>query len=324
MIGGLVLFLIFSPQLTKSSDLKTKNSEAEQPNKPNDSTGDNQDNDQNNKEEKEEIFATKIKLNCEDDITISIGSSVELLSGFINVEPTKYLSEMTTSLSVESGATNGIEFSNNKITAYAVGRYRIEFIVPKTATTQIYDVLSVRVVEKENDDKVKFVNNNFTNDTTISLSEMVEIDELYQDYSILNNDHITYSNNKITFKNTGSSSLNLTLNSNYIAYNYSFDFSVKPKVTSEIYITGENNGVLEVEPNKIGCFDINYEIKLSSGEHIEQDIKVEFEQGGVIEIVGEITAPVITFRVITKASVKIRIIPTKVDVEPKEILIVIK
>lgn len=323
MIGGLVLFLIFSPQLTKSSDLKTKNPETEQPNNPDNSTSDNQDNNQTNDEEKEEIFASKIKLNCEDNIILSVGSSVELLSGYINVEPAKYLADITTSLSVESGAINGISFVNNVITAKAVGRYEIMFSVPKTINETINDKIYIQVVEKEDDNKVRLLNNNFTNQTTVSLSEVIDIDGMFNNYSIVNTEYLTFSNNQITFNAVGSSNLNLSVEANYLVYKYSFWIKINSKITSTIDINGEDNGILEVTTDEFGFFDINFFVKKESGEFVKQNAYVIPENDGVIEIL-EVLPPYVTCRCITKTNIKLTIIPTDTSIPSKEILIVFK
>ena len=325
MIGGLVLFLIFSPQLTKDDELKNKNNNSvEQPKDPETNTPDNG-NEENNEDtqEKEETFATKIKLNCDDDILISVGTSVELTSGFITVEPNIYLKDVTTSITVDSGATKGINFSNNIITANDIGRYTIKFSVPKTNNTFINDSLYIRVVSKEEDNKVKLVSNNFTIDTTIPLSEMLEINSIYSNYTLESNEYYTYSNNQITFNKEGNSNILLSINTNFLIYKYCFGFLVKPKVESTIIVEGENNGILQIEKDINEYFEISYFVKYGSGENIRENVSVQLEDDNVIQVI-DIVYPIITFKVLEKSSVKLTLTLTKVDIPPKELTIIIK
>ena len=317
MIGGIVLFLIFSPKLSNNTELNVNEQNEEQP--------ENNKDVNNTNNEVVENFATKIKLNCEDELVNSVGSSVELLSGFITVEPSKYFAQMTYSLSKVSGAVNGISFANNIISAHAVGRYEIMFSVPKTNKEDINDKLYIQVVAKENDNKVKLINNNFTYNTTIQISEMLEISETYTNYTLENNQFLTYSNNKITFNQIGSSVLKFNINEPYLKYNYSFNFIVNPLASSGIYIEGENNGVLEINGVVGSYFDIYYKVIFNSAEHSNQQIDVSLNNSTIIQTGDNfVLAPLITCKILSKGSVKLTITPEDNLVSPKEIIIIIK
>lgn len=317
MIGGIVLFLIFSPRLSNNTELNVNEPKEEQ-------TSDNNGNNNLNSE-KIETFATKIKLNCEDELVISVGSSVELLPGFITVEPAKYFNQMISSLSKVSGAVNGLSFANNIISARAVGRYEIMFSVPKTNKEDINDKLYIQVVEKEDDNKVKLKSNNFTLKTTIPLSEVLDISETYSNYTITNNKLFTYSNNYVTFTNLGSSIMQFNINEPYLRYNYSFNFTVNPLSSSGIYVEGENNGVLEIIGDIGTYFDICYRVIFNSAEHSNQQIDVSLDNSTIIQT-GEsfVLSPLITCKILSKGSVKLTITPEDDLVLAKEITIIIK
>lgn len=317
MIGGIVLFLVFSPKLSNNTELNV--------NEPNEEQPENNKGVNNTNNEVVENFATKIKLNCEDELVVSVGSSVELLTGFITVEPAKYFAQMTYSLSKVSGAVNGISFANNIISAHAVGRYEIMFSVPKTNKEDINDKLYIQVVEKEDDNKVKLKSNNFTYNTTIPISEMLEISETYTNYTLENNQFLTYSNNQITFKQIGSSVLKFSINEPYLKYQYSFNYSVKPLSTSGIYIGNENDGVLEINGEIGEYFDIYYKVIFNSAEHSNQQIDVSLNNSTIIQTGDNfVLAPLITCKILTKGSVKLTITPEDNLVSPKEITIIIK
>jgi len=317
MIGGIVLFLVFSPNLSNDTELNVNEPKEEQ-------TSNNNGN-INLNSEKLETFATKIKLNCEDKLVISVGSKVELLSGFVTVEPAKYFNQMTYSLSKVSGAVNGISFANNIISAHAIGRYEIMFSVPKTNKEDINDKLYIQVVEKENDNKVKFKSNNFTLNTIIPLSEILNIDKTYSNYTITNNPLFTYTNNYITFINLGKSTMQFSINQPYLRYNYSFNFTVNPLSSSGIYIEGENNGVLEIIGDVGTYFDICYIVIFNSAEHSNQNIIISLNNSTIIQT-GEnfILSPLITCKILNKGSVNLTITPEDNLVPAKEISIIIK
>jgi len=325
MIGGIVLFLIFSPDLTNNSDLKSNTPSSEQPSNPNNNNQNNDNNNQNNNEEtpKEEIFATKIQLNCSNSIILSVGTCAELLDGYIYIEPQQYINNLTTSIKVESGVADGISFANNKITALGVGRYVITFYVPKTQYVQIHETLSVRVVAAEDDNKVKLKKNNFVNNTTIHITEMLDINETYTDYFIPSTGNVTYVNNQITFNNEGNSTLQFNINTPYLTYKYNFDFLVKKQITASVVIEGENNGVLEIEKEVGKAFNLVYVIKDGSGEDISQLAKTTVETNDIVEIIDEIS-PTVIFLVLAKGSAIVTITPMDNEIPPRQILVIIK
>jgi len=317
MIGGIVLFLVLSPKLSNNTDLNVNEPKEEQ-------TSNNNGN-SNLNSEKLETFATKIKLNCEDELVISVGSKVELLSGFITVEPAKYFNQMTSSLSKVSGAVNGISFANNIISAHAVGRYEIMFSVPKTNKEDINDKLYIQVVEKKDDNKVKLKSNNFTFNTTIPLSEVLDISKTYSNYTLANNPLFTYSNNYVTFTSIGNSVLNFNIYQPYLRYNYSFNFTVNPLSSSGIYVEGENNGVLEIVGSIGSYFDIYYIVIFNSAEHSNQQILISLDNSTIIQTDESfVLSPIITCKILNKGSVKLTIAAEDNLVPAKEIIIIIK
>ena len=110
----------------------------------------------------------------------------------------------------------------------------------------------------------------------------------------------------------------LHINSNFLIYKYSFRFLVKPKVESGIVIEGETNGVLELEKNIGDFFEISYIINHNSGENINESISIELDNTNVVEFI-EINHPIITFKVVGKASVKLTLESMIAEIPPKEI-----
>ena len=300
MIGGLIVFLILSPKFLTDKPLKDNNSTKE-----------------NNQ------YATKIQLNCEDEIILPIGTSVELLNGFVSVEPKSKMSEITYKITNNQGPTNGIVFSNNIITAAEVGKYKLRFSVFKSKTTEIYDTLSITVVLPEDDDKVKLLNNNFTANQTLTLNEIVNINAEFNSCSILSNDYITYANNEVNFKETGKTDLKLHINTAYLSYKYSFEVSIKPQINTGIVVIGEDNGVVEVVTDADGYFEILYYFKNAAGENVPQDAVVIVENNPYVGI-EEVAAPFINGKCDLKLDTKIIITPTDVLIPPKEIIIIFK
>lgn len=301
MIGGLVLFLIFSPKFIDDNTLKDNKTPTE-----------------NN-----QSYATKIKLNCEDDIVLAVGSSVELKQGYISVEPSNKLKDVKITLTKKSGADNGVNFANDTITATNEGKYLLTFSVLKSSSTEIFDTLTISVVAKEDDNKVKLLNNNFTANTTVNLNEMFAIDAGYEIDSIQNNEHLTCANNQITFNNVGNTNLKLNLNTNYLTYKYNFDVLIKPQITSGIVITGEINGILEIEAEVGEYFEISYYLRNESGEYVVQNAEATMSIVGVVDDL-QVFAPIITGKVIIKTSVKIIITPTDTSIAIKEINVIFK
>lgn len=297
MIGALILFLILSPKLIQNKEIKDK-------------TGETNSN-----------YATKLKLNCADEIVLSVGSSVELLDNYITVEPQSMYSQVEYTISNKSEQETGISFENNLITANEEGSYSIIFSVKKSEDKQIHDTLKITVVDKSSDTNVKLINNNFTNDTTITINEFLDINEEFINYSISNNQHILYNNNQVQFIDVGNSVLQLNLDNNYLRYYYSFNVLINPKIETSIEIKDLYDGIIQVTTNIEDMFDLEYYFKTDSGEHITQEVTVEIEDETVATLVSNL-APILTFKCLKKSSTKITLASANPNIPAKEFILI--
>lgn len=294
MVVGIILFLIFTPKLIQ-------NKTSTQPSQ----------------------YASKIQLNCNDNIILSVGSSVTLLNNYITVLPTNTISNVRYEISSKNANISGISFYNNIIKANAVGVYTIKFLVKKSETVDIYDSMKISVVDEENDTNVQILNNNFTSNTTVNVSNIFSFDEMFTSYSINDNNYLNYNKNLVEFTSIGQSTINLDLKTNYLLYKYNFNITINSQATSNIQIENENNGILEVNTNIGDTFEIVFRIIYNSSESENQQVLVTTENENSIEILST-NSPVITCKCLSKNSTTLTITPINTSIPPKQLTIIFK
>lgn len=294
MVVGIILFLIFTPKLMQ-------NKTSTQPSQ----------------------YASKIQLNCNDNIILSVGSSVTLLNNYITVLPTNTISNVRHEISSKNANISGISFYNNIIKANAVGVYTIKFLVKKSETVDIYDSMKISVVDEENDTNVQILNNNFTSNTTVNVSNIFSFDEMFTSYSINDNNYLNYNKNLVEFTSIGQSTINLNLKTNYLLYKYNFNITINSQATSNIQIENEINGILEVNTNIGDTFEIMFRIIYNSSESENQQVLVTTENENSIEILST-NSPVITCKCLSKNSTTLTITPINTNIPPKQLTIIFK
>lgn len=294
VITGIALFLVFAPEI---QSFKSSN---------NDSNSDN-------------YYATKIKLNCNDEIVLSVGSKVELLNGYISVTPSNTKSKIRNEISSKNSTVSGISFEDDTITAKSVGVYTIKFLIAKSSSADLSDSLTINVVDHDQDTNVKMLKNNFTSNTTVDICNIFEFDDMFTSYSILDNENLNYNTGSIEFLSTGKPTIELNLSTNYLNYSYKFDVLITPQYTSSIQIFEENSGIINISAEVGEKFEIGYQIIHNSNENETQEIYIEILSGNVK--IESITSPIISCRCTDISPVTLLISSTNPQVQPKQLTI---
>lgn len=292
MITGIVLFLIFAPNLL-NDDSKIEDNK----------------------------YANRIQLNCEDDIVLTVGSSVELLDGYLTITPSDCSSQMRTEISSKNSTISGITFKNNIITANSLGTYTIKFLIAKSEYSDASDILTITVVDDDDDTNVEILNNNFTNNTTVNILNIFSFDEMFKNFSVDENEYLTYLSNSVKFTSTGRTEIGLNMFTSYLKFSYKFNILINPQYTACIEISDENNGVLEISAEVGDSFEISYVIVYNSNENESQDISIPSNDS--VEIL-TITSPIITCKCLSKTTSTLTITPSNPYVAPKQLTIVFK
>ena len=310
-----------------NSNLDNDNTENEDPGNEDaesggqDNTQENEDNeniDQENNQgnesddkESDTTYATNLTLNCARSIEMEINSSVELLSGYLIVEPVEKFSEVLITISVDSGTGNGLTFSNNIITATDLGAYKINFEIQKSATQTITDTLIVNVVDKI-ENKITQQMSSVEIESITYLNDIISIDSSITEYTVITDSKLTYNENYITANETGESTITIKYDANYIRRSISFKLKIMDKPLYSIVITDYSTDTI-IENNSV-TFNCNigksvfiaYEVLNRDVEYVSQNITVEIENESIASFT--LNEPLIKLKCLQKGSVNLKII----------------
>lgn len=252
----------------------------------------------------EPIYATKLTINCARSITIQKNNKVELLSGYIKVEPSEAFSNLTYSILDANGKnTNKLKFSNNILEADSIGKYSIEYKIAKSEKSTLTDRIIINV-KAEDENFVTLNKTNLTKNTMYKVSDVFSLPS-HADNIEINSNLIKMNNNQLIAKDIGTDLVRITYVSNYVKYYYSFNLKVWPKSEFSIELTNVNGFTVNKVANIGDVFIIGYQINYGEQEHINQSILVETDNSIVYY---EITEPVIKVKCLKKGSAKLKII----------------
>ncbi len=229
------------------------------------------------------VYATSLVLNCPRSITINLGESVILLNGYISIKPEessiflKY--EITNKYGSEDG---GISFLNNIITANKIGKYSIDFTIPKSKNQHLKDSIQVSVEENENSNIIQLVD-------SLEIGSDYKLDDVFQintnadmRIEVLDTNCLIYEDETFIPLSKGNAKILIQLKYDYILYNYSFSLTIrlKPEYTIEIY--SDNSDELKLFQGEI--FPLMYNIIDKNGITAYQKISVVSSNSAIVEV----------------------------------------
>ena len=231
-----------------------------------------------------EVYATKLLLNCPREITITKNNQVELLSGFLTVEPESLKNDVSIEITRKgSGDANSLTFLNNKLLASDTGFYYVKFSLPKSQTLYLTETLVVNVVNTN--DFISINKTTFIQNETITFYELFNISDTSDNKNVtINNDNLIFNNNIFTASKVGNSQIFIELLYNYLKYNFNFYILINPLPDYEIIIINYNTDIINFEFVKDKKYKIQYQIKNNKLENVSQSITVQIEDNSILEI----------------------------------------
>jgi len=237
-------------------------------------------------------------------------SSIELLPGFLTVEPIEKLSEVAVLITVDTGSERGLSYKNNILAATSLGKYRVRFSALKSATKEISDTIIVNVVENFTSPITQIVKQLTVGDT-LDINEVLQIDSLITNYTISTDSILTCNNLQIIANSVGEAQILISYDVNYIRRKQYFNFTIKqqPSYSIKLIDLSFNTEIIEssiiYNCNIVASFFIQYEIINYSEEYVSQDILIETNTEMLTYTVNE---PLIKIKCLSKGSVSFKII----------------
>lgn len=241
-------------------------------------------------------YATKLSLNCSRNIEIELGHTVELMSGYITIEPNGKLQDVQYEITTVNGVENGIKFVNNVITANSIGKYNLKFSVFKNRTQKLSDTIVVNVVEHIATRNVNLLVSQVRVDNEFGMHELFSVNNSVSNLNFITNSNVRYENSNFKFINKGNAFIEVSYLINYIKYTESFNINILPQENYVIVINNNLTGedILSTDFNvKLGnVLFLRYAIKDGNLEHVNQVLLFEENENVTIEV----TAPTIKFK----------------------------
>lgn len=232
------------------------------------------------------IYATNVFLNCPREITIQVGTKVELLEGFLTIQPNNITVDLEIEISSKVNNEDGITFENNTIFATDTGFYYIKFTVPKSNTQNIYDTLVVHAIEHTQE--ITQIKTEVYENDTFNLNEIFNISSSLTIQDLTTSNNMSYEDNKLKFNAIGDGEVNITLSLDYVLYNYSFNITINKLPDPPKYVINiPNYETCEIEfsfiSNKI--YSIVYEITDGVEKQVNQSVTILISDTSVANFV---------------------------------------
>lgn len=240
-------------------------------------------------------YASSLNINLPATINILKGATATLTTGYVNVLPNDKLSELNIEIVPRYNSSPfGLEFSNSTLKANEVGSYNLVFTVPKSATSNFTETVTVYIYEDETNAHVSQLEQYIIKDEVINISDILNIKE-NSNYSIQTDSKITYNNGEITANYVGKTNLNVTTIEGYIKYNYTFEFTIKDQPLYSIVLNNVTNNTIVINLGTSAVFFINYTISNREEGDVSQAVTCEIGNKDITNV-ENISAPLIKIR----------------------------
>jgi len=277
LILAIVLCLIFWPK--NNSDI----------NEVQDEIGEEENGEDNGEDEDEtktplETYATSLTVNLPDTINMLVGTRVNLLSGYLEVQPSEMLNNVKTEITPRyQSSAFGLQLNNKTLLANEVGSYNLKFSVEKSATLNFTHTTMINIYQDVSNSHIIQINNSLTKGIDYELSDVFYMKENLN-LDLVTDNKITYKNNRLKPILLGDSSISVKIIEDFIEYNYQFHFKIKDQPQYSIELKNVNNNDIEFDLSNTSVFFINYEIKNRNEEYVKQDVITNIENENILKI----------------------------------------
>lgn len=271
----------------------------------------------------EEIYATSFVVNLPSTINILNGTTINLISGYVQVQP----SEMADKIEMEivprySSSAFGLELNNFTITAKEVGTYNLILSVSKSKTTSFNETILITVYEEESNSHISQTANSIIKGEKINISDIFSI-KGDATFDVITDSKATIIDNCITATTTGTSKIIFKFTENYVQYVYEFEIIVKDQPQYYFVLNNVTNNAIELNLESSPVFHVNYKIQNREEGDISQDIVYVIGDETIVEV-EDITNPLIKIRALKVGETTLTL-TCKVDNSVKvEITIIVK
>ena len=293
IIAGVGSCLIFWPKNDKEH-VKPDNDIVQDDNNASDNNQDNTNDEDNDKIGEEETFATSLVVNLPNSINILIGTEVKLLSGYIQVQPSGMINNVSTTIVPKyQSPSNGLKFEDTYLKANAVGTYSLILSVDKSANEQIRKTITVSVYDDKNDAHV------IQKCNVIIKNVKTDINDLFifnaNNFEIDADNSIVYEDGKLNGIATGTSVVDVSVTESYLQYIYQFNVKIKEQPLYTIVLNNVVDNKVEIDINDTSIYFINYKIINRNEENVSQEVTARIDDASVA-VVENITEPLIKVR----------------------------
>ena len=244
IIASLAAFIVLRVQSNKNSQVDPQTDQTDTQNEQNSTSDDSKET---------TTYATSFRINADKTIVMRLGEKVNLLDGFISIEPANKLDELETQVSGRYNyASDGISVENFSINANALGEYNVDFLLKKNATKYFDD--NRIIVKVQNVEQLVVCDvNNLVRANSYSLNNIFQFnaDSFDVDFTFDSSFQVDLDLGLVMPQEAGNFDITVALTKNFVQYKYSFHFVVEmePEYSIEIYnypakLTSrvENNG----------------------------------------------------------------------------------
>ncbi len=220
-----------------------------------------------------EVYADSLILNCADTISVSVGTSFEMTSGFIEISPASANEKLSCTISPLGDADqNGLVLNDStytEFTAMSAGNYGIEYSVPKSKNNYVTGTIVVEVVE---DAQTKTSLQSLKINESVAINELLNLDADADVSVVVDDSMLVYENYQLTPISEGETEIEVSVTKNYIKYTTNYLIDITPKYTISIS---------DIKPTGKVC-EIYYEILSSNPtEVVDQTLIVDIDNENV-------------------------------------------
>lgn len=177
--------------------------------------------------------AESIMLNTPRELTITTNKKIQLLDGFISVEPANAMDLLTYSITASATTSTDyfdFDFKNKTFSARKTGYYCIKFEVPKNAYSSLSDTLKIHAIAETKQDFALETNQ-------ITLGKTVKFEQIFKQNSpfnfdvVLENDNLIYADNCFYANKEGITKVSITITRDFISYTNEYDIHIEKDYT---------------------------------------------------------------------------------------------
>ena len=238
-----------------------------------------QDSSQNGEEEPEDIitYASSFRVNLPSTINILVGCKVELLSGYVEVQPSEMQSQIKVDLKPRyNSSAFGLELNNSTLIGKEAGTYNLTISVPRSEGTNFSETILITVFSEQSNAHVTQLNEELVQGSTIEITTLFQFSSNLS-FIVATDSKLTYSNHNITANDIGTSNIRLTFTNSFVNYYYDFIINIKAEPQYVIVLENVTDNLIEIDTSVSSAFHIRYKITNKEETDVPQELSVEIQ-----------------------------------------------